>query len=1407
MMAGDVEMLYTTGADDFGLASDEPAILAMTSSSLPEGEMAPDLVAFAKALDAADVTFFGAVWCPACTEQKKLFGDGAQYLPFIDVTNADRTLNALGQAENITTFPTWEFPDGTRATGALTLQEISTRSGVAIPQSDKPTFAAIGSQSVAIGSPLHIPVDAYNPAGGPITLSVEVANPALLEAVVLSGNRSLRINVAGYGDMVFELFEDKAPRPAQRVIQLATADPGFYNGTIFHRIVEDFVIQGGDPTGTGTGGSNLGNFDDQFHPDLQHNRKGILSFAKSSDDTNNSQFFITDGPTRTLDMNHSIFGQLVEGEKVRQGIQKISNSEDKGTNANDKPLIDIKINTATVFDDNQNAVVMLKAKGNQTGSTTVRFTATNAAGEQFTEVVPVTIVSDSGLGSNTQPYLNPITLQPSYLNTSPVTIQLSSVDVEGDAVEYFISSPPGAGVTAAVNATTGLLTVTPTSTFVGTATLTVGVRPASGVVGALSGQSDTQRIQLNFVADNSLAAPTSIGLDPTTDTGASNSDGITNAGSLKFNVAGVKAGAEVLLFAGSTEIGRGTASGTSIVITTNNLAALGDGTYQITAKQSLSGETSPASAPLSVTFDATQPVRVTSFPTTANAGNVLSFDLTHPEEGQGLSYGLTSSPTGAAVNAQTGLLTWTPTASQIGNQALTLTLTDLAGNVRSETFNINVADVLLGGVRLEVTDLSGTVIQRVQPGQDFLLKFYASDLRTALNRSGVFSAYTDVNFNGELVGASGANPITFSPNFGSLVSSGTVVNGLINELGAVSNSLAATNRAEDLIASVKLRALAQGTVEFVTDAADVSGNDFLLFGQDDPVGSARVNFGKVSLEINNRFVAANDTFQVVQGSGAATLDVLANDTFANGVTGTLTLSSLGAPSSGGTVSIVNNKVRYQHAANFVGTETFTYVVRDETGVTQTATASVTVTSSTATSPTAVNDTFTIIEDAEFAQFNVLTNDRPATTGSTIRITAIGTPSKGGVAEIVTGGEAIRYRPAANFVGTETVTYTIADSGGGTATATATFIMTAVNDPPPAGDITRELFKGNTDVVVANLADYGVNVDGTEALTVALVGSSSAGGTFSVNGTSIRYTPASSTFVGTDFITYKTTDPGGLSSTGKLTVKVFDSLPTLYKMSMVSTGKPVAFSSAVTATLRGTASNGEAIERTATLKTSNQTVDFTNLPAGNYQVTVPAIPFLVGMSQPQVQSFQATAAGGTLTGSFNAGSLQPKYLRLADFFASSSKDVVFAVVPAGNDSQAVLGKDSTTLVVDPTVSLSANESTVTVRGGKSGATATTVQATLQANDPKVQKRASEGSMRLLRINLKGVTFADAPAGSTPASTTPSAAEGESSASRTTATPVSSLAAAGMPSAEGEDDDKNEQGLLTAAAVDEYLRTLG
>ncbi len=253
--------------------------------------------------------------------QKELFEDGKDNLPFIEVTNPDRTLNSIGIAEGINQFPTWKFPDGSDPlVGVQTLETLSQRSGVPIPQSEQPTFETVGNVTVQIGSPLHIPIDAYDPDGGPLTVTVTVDNPALLEATVLTGNRSIRIDMTTYGDMVFELFEQRAPVASGRVADLAEA--GFYDGIIFHRVVDNFVIQGGDPTGTGTSGSTLGQFDDDFHPDLQHNREGVLSFAKSSDDTNNSQFFVTEVPTRFLDFNHSIFGQLVEGFDVREAISE-----------------------------------------------------------------------------------------------------------------------------------------------------------------------------------------------------------------------------------------------------------------------------------------------------------------------------------------------------------------------------------------------------------------------------------------------------------------------------------------------------------------------------------------------------------------------------------------------------------------------------------------------------------------------------------------------------------------------------------------------------------------------------------------------------------------------------------------------------------------------------------------------------------------------------------------------------------------------------------------------------------------------------------------------------------------------------------------------------------------------------
>jgi cyclophilin family peptidyl-prolyl cis-trans isomerase len=119
------------------------------------------------------------------------------------------------------------------------------------------------------------------------------------------------------GDITIKLHADKTPKTVNNFVFLSRQ--GFYNDTIFHRVIKDFMAQGGDPTGTGRGGPGY-DFADEFSPSLKHDKPGILSMANAGPNTNGSQFFITHVPTPWLDRKHSVFGEVTEGMDVLLSI-------------------------------------------------------------------------------------------------------------------------------------------------------------------------------------------------------------------------------------------------------------------------------------------------------------------------------------------------------------------------------------------------------------------------------------------------------------------------------------------------------------------------------------------------------------------------------------------------------------------------------------------------------------------------------------------------------------------------------------------------------------------------------------------------------------------------------------------------------------------------------------------------------------------------------------------------------------------------------------------------------------------------------------------------------------------------------------------------------------------------------
>ncbi|PGF18246.1 peptidylprolyl isomerase [Natrinema sp. CBA1119] len=196
------------------------------------------------------------------------------------------------------------------------------------------------------------------------------------EAGAPSGGTTATIRTSE-GDIDVELYDERAPRTVENFVGLATGERAWidpetgdtiegeplYDDVIFHRVIEGFMIQTGDPTGTGRGGPGY-QFDDEFHPELRHDDAGILSMANSGPDTNGSQFFITLGPQPHLDDRHSVFGKVTdvsasdasggledERSESSSGMDVVREIGDVDTNATDQPKEDIVLESVSVDDE------------------------------------------------------------------------------------------------------------------------------------------------------------------------------------------------------------------------------------------------------------------------------------------------------------------------------------------------------------------------------------------------------------------------------------------------------------------------------------------------------------------------------------------------------------------------------------------------------------------------------------------------------------------------------------------------------------------------------------------------------------------------------------------------------------------------------------------------------------------------------------------------------------------------------------------------------------------------------------------------------------------------------------------------------------------------------------------------
>lgn len=340
------------------------------------------------------------------------------------------------------------------------------------------------------GQTFQVPITAHDADGDTLTYHNPISSSPQVSAEYDTLNtRFLVLNVTFKdangqtmtGDLVFKLFEQtgEAPVAVGRIVQLAQM--GFYNGVTFHRVIQDFMAQGGDPTGTGGGGSMLPDFADEFSQDLRFNGFGQLAMANSGPNTNNSQFFITDvdlsvgspdlskRPPGHLNDHHTIFGQLVEGFSLFASLISTPKFSLPPGNPNppSDPIDNPIINTATVITNSQDQVLRVSVPSSFHGVATVTVEVDDGNGGTATQSFQVSVANEA-------PTLGTIPTLGTTVNQQ-LRYMLPRSDREHDWLIFANGSPDVPGTVVNLNPVTGLLTVQPPSGFVGTIHLVVGV--------------------------------------------------------------------------------------------------------------------------------------------------------------------------------------------------------------------------------------------------------------------------------------------------------------------------------------------------------------------------------------------------------------------------------------------------------------------------------------------------------------------------------------------------------------------------------------------------------------------------------------------------------------------------------------------------------------------------------------------------------------------------------------------------------------------------------------------------------------------------------------------------------------------------------------------------------------------